>query len=105
MTTFRKTKNINLGKLLKQIPDLEAQVSFLQKTNILPSSQECHKCKIFCDDLIFQQNYAYFRCKTCWTKMSIRSKTLLSKSRMSIRRFILLCYTFVQWTWTYTQGK
>ena len=30
MPRFRKNKNINLGKLLKKIPDLKSQVEFLQ---------------------------------------------------------------------------
>ena len=105
MTRFRKSKNINFGKLNNKIPDLESQVNFLQETKVLPNSQTCQKCTSENDEIIYEKNYAYVRCKTCWSKTSIRKGTLLSKSSMSLRRFILLCYSFVQWTWTYTQGK
>ena len=105
MTRFRKSKNINFGKLNNKIPDLESQVNFLQETKVLPNSQTCQKCTSENDEIIYEKNYAYVRCKTCWSKTSIRKGTLLSKSSMSLRRFILLCYSFVQWTWTYKQGK
>ena len=100
-----ENKNKSTLRSCNKIPDLESQVSFLQETNILTKSQTCNKCNTVNGDIIYEKRYAYVRCNTCWSKTSIRKGTLLSRSKMSLRRFILLCYTFVQWTWTYAQGR
>ena len=120
-TRSASNPRINFGKLLKRIPTLETQVKllqvtplkiwaniiisyFLQDRNILPKSSTCSNCHTVQHLLEYKKNYVFFRCRNCWSKRSVRSGTILSKSKISLRRFILLCYTFVQWTWKYTQS-
>ena len=101
---FRRNPKITLGKLILLIPTLATQVYFLQETHILPKSGQCGKCDNIQTELEFDRNYVFFRCHQCKTKQSIRKNTILSKSHLSLRRFILICYAFVQFTWTYHQG-
>ena len=103
--TLKKNPRINLGKLLELIPNIENQVNFLQELDILPKHKICEKCTRVQDRLEFSKNYVFFRCHVCKTKQSVRGGTILSKSHLSLRRFILVCYTFVQFTWTYSQGN
>ena len=53
----------------------------------------------------FQKRSAIFRC-SCKERgcISIRKGTLLEQARISLRRFILLFYTFLQ-SYTYSQGS
>ena len=99
-----KNTRINLGKLVQMILDIESQVNFLQESKILPKSNNCEKCSEPRNSLEYKKNYVYFKCEKCQGKQSVRHGTILSKSRMSMRRFILLTYTFVQWSWKYSQG-
>ena len=103
--TLKKNPRINLGKLLELIPSIEDQVNFLQELDILPKHKICEKCTRVQDRLEFSKNYVFFRCHECKTKQSVRGGTILSKSHLSLRRFILVCYTFVQFTRTYSQGS
>ena len=105
ISTFRKNPKITLGKLILLIPTLALQVYFLQETHILPRSGKCEKCNNIQTQLEFNRNYIFFRCHQCKTKQSVRKGTILSKSHLSLRRFILICYAFVQFTWTYYQGN
>ena len=41
----------------------------------------------------------------CKKKYSLRKKTILSFASISIRKFILLVYTFISCLWTYQQVK
>ena len=102
---FRKNPKINLGKLILLIPTLAAQVYFLQETHILPKTGQCEKCNNIQTEVEFDRNYVFYRCHQCKTKQSVRKGTILSKSHISLRRFIPICYSFVQFTWTYNQGN
>lgn len=105
MTTFYKSPRINLGRLMPMVSNLKGQVKFLQETEVLPVTQNCEKC----DTVLTKQNnrgyFVYFRCGKCKTMTSVRKGTILSKAKISFRRFILLIYAFCQFNWTYGQTQ
>ena len=76
-------KRINFGKLLNLIPSQELQVKLLQDFDILPKSNTCDKCQTTQHEIEYRGNYVFFRCRTCYSQTSVRSGTVLSKSRMS----------------------
>ena len=103
MTSMYKSVRINLGKLLVKIPDLKSQVKFLQETKVLPITQTCDPCNKVLTKLATKSNFVYFQCGLCRKRISIRRGTVLWNSKLSLRRFILLVYSFTQHNWTYKQ--
>ena len=103
MTNLFKNLRINMGKLLGKIPDLKSQIKFLQDTKILPDKQTCSKCNKVLRKATVEGNFVFFRCGMCKKRISIRKGTILWNSKLSLRRFILLVYSFTQQTWTYKQ--
>ena len=103
MSTLFKNLRINIGKLLGKIPDLKSQIKFLQDTNILPTSQTCTNCNKLLNKSSAEGSSVFFRCGRCKKKISIRKGTILWNSKLSLRRFILLVYSFTQQNWTYKQ--
>ena len=92
-----------MGKLLGKISDLKSQIKFLQDTNILPSTQTCIPCNKVLNKMCNEGSFVYFRCGKCKKRVSIRKGTVLWNSKLSLRRFILLVYSFTQYNWTYKQ--
>ena len=103
MSSLYKSLRINIGKLLGKISDLKSQIKFLKDTNILPNTQTCQPCNKVLTKLSIEGNFAFFRCSQCKRRVSIRKGTVLSNSKLSLRRFILLVYSFLQHNWTYNQ--
>ena len=108
-------------KLASKVDNTKKQVRFLQKHKILPMEQKCPHCnkaltylgsynlsrylrflEIFFTE--FRKRNASFRCfcqkRVC---ISVKKGTILDKAKISMRRLILLFYTFLQ-CYTYAQG-
>ena len=98
-----KSPRINISKLSAKIPDLKSQVKFLQENLILPTTQTCDPCNQIITKLSNEGSKVFFRCGKCKSKISIRKGTVLYNSKLSLRRFILLVYSFTQHNWTYKQ--
>ena len=90
MNPFYRSPRINLGRLTPLIQDLKGQVNFLQNTEILPTKQTCQKCNKVLNKQSNRGYFVYFRCTTCKKRISARKGTVLSDSKISLRRFILL---------------
>ena len=90
MNPFYKSPRINIGRLTPMIQDLKGQVKFLQNTEVLPTKQTCPECKKVLSKQSSRGYFVYFRCTTCKKQVSARNGTVLSDSRISFRRFILL---------------
>ena len=48
--------------------------------------------------------YCYFKCSKCNAKTSVRAGTDFHKAKLSLRKFVLLVYTFITHYLTYSQG-
>ena len=103
ITDTNMEKVINFVKLAKKVDSDEDQIRFLQETNIFPIETKCESCNSTVSKIYVDKNYHYFRCVKCKVKISVRDQTFLSKSRISLRKFILLVYIFVTNLWTYQQ--
>ena len=87
----------NLVSLANRVRTSEAAVSFLQQNGILHSKTRCSKCFNELTDMRRRPgtSYWYFHCQPCQTSVSIRNKTILSHSKIGLRTFVLLAYTFI----------
>ena len=99
-------KKFNFGKLACMLETKYDQVEFAQETGLLGRHGKCVKCNLLTDEhLTFRSNfsnYVYFTCK-CGSKVSVRSNTFMSKSRLSIRKMLSMAYWWTSWTATYDQ--
>ena len=102
ITDMKKT---TFGKLVMKLQSGDDQIKFLQDANILHKTKCCPMCDKVLEDIYKDKNYHYFKCHTCNKKVSIRSDTILSNSNISLRRFALLSYLFVNTLWGYSQIK
>lgn len=103
---YRKSERFNFKRLNSLVDDTKSSVEFLQEMKILPKSGRCDKCEMPTKTglvLPARGNYVAFRCGPCKRNLSIRRGTFFYRSLISYRKFVLLLYTFVQWTWTYQQ--
>ena len=87
----------NLVSLANRVRTSEAAVSFLQQNGILHSKTRCSKCFNELTDMRRRPgtSYWYFHCQPCQTSVSIRNKTILSHSKIGLRTFVMLAYTFI----------
>ena len=77
-----------------------------QENGVLPRSHVCDGCNRNLSVVrVGAKEYYYFYCSTCKKKYSLRKQTILSFASISIRKFILLVYTFISCLWTYQQVK
>ena len=103
LSKMYKSPRINISKVSAKIPDLKSQIKFLQENQILPKIQTCVPCNQIITKLSNEGSKVFFRCGKCKSKISIRKGTVLYNSKLSLRRFILLVYSFTQHNWTYKQ--
>ena len=96
--TMRKVNLVKLGAKLSTTSD---QIKYCQENNILPSETNCNKCGKVLSTGHRNGNECYFRC--CQKKYNLRKNTLLENAKISLRKFILLIYCFVNPTFTYSQ--
>ena len=105
MDMFYKSPRVNLGRLTPLLQDLKGQIEFLEKTEILPTKQTCTDCDQVLTKRSNKGYFVYYRCTKCSKRISARSGTILSGSKLSFRRFILMVYSFCQFNWTYGQTQ
>ena len=87
----------NLVSLANRVRSSEAAVSFLKENGILHSRTECSSCLTELTQMRRKPGsaYWYFHCVPCKAKVSIRNKTILSHSKIGLRTFIMMAYTFI----------
>ena len=102
---FYKSPRVNLGRLTPLLQDLKGQIEFLEKTEILPTKQTCTDCDQVLTKRSNKGYFVYYRCTKCSKRISARSGTILSGSKLSFRRFILMVYSFCQFNWTCGQTQ
>ena len=116
-----RRKTLSLVKLANKVSTTKKQIKFLQSKNLLPTSQKCPACNstltklgnlyvisynvVISGLLDYVGRKARFRC-SCKQRgcISLRSGTIVENSKMSLRRFILLFYTFIH-RFSYKQGS
>ena len=89
---FRPMKPLNYGRLLKKLNTEEDQIKFLQQHDILKTEINCLTCSKLLTKVYSHKDYYYFRCLECAKKMSIRTNSLLSNSKVSLRKFTIMAY-------------
>ena len=99
---LKKTR-MNMAKLCRRLQTVDDQVQFMISENLFPKTVQCKNCDTILENYKIRGNYVYFHCGLCKCNNNIRSGTFLEESRISLRRFILLSYSFVTTTMTYKQ--
>ena len=100
---FQIMGKFNYGKLLKRLQTRKDQIAFLHELGLIPKSRKCENCEKVLDVIYSQKDYNFFRCFACDKKFSVRADTILSNSKISLRKFVLLIYLFIANYWTYKQ--
>ena len=96
---------VSIGRLVLMLTTYAQQIAFLMEYDILPRIGMCHKCSntISGEYKERKKNERVWWCLTCKVGTSIRFGTVLYKSKMKLKNWILLAYCFVERNRTYAQ--
>ena len=73
------------------------QYLFLQQHDIIPSTGVCHKChQVILGSPIVKGNERFWNCKKCKAVTTTRFGTVLYKSKMKLKNWILLAFCFTE---------
>ena len=99
----RTSDIINLFDLFSETDTVEKTILFPQKHNLLPKKVNCPKCGIIIDKIDCRAKKGSnlrleFRCRkrTCRIEISARRNTWFDKSKLSLRKSLVLVYCFVR---------
>ena len=97
------SRKLNFGKLVKRLNSEKDCVSFLQDFGVLHKTVKCTNCDKTLDEVHTNKKYFYFLCSLCKKKISIRTNSIISNANISLRKFTLLVYIFINNFWNYQQ--
>ena len=95
---------ISVGRLVLMLTTLGEQLLFLMQHDIISPTGVCHKClQVITGDWIVKGNLRYWKCLACKVVTSCRFGTVLYKSKLKIKNWVLLAYCFTERNRTYAQ--
>ena len=88
---------ISIGRLVLMLTTVGQQYLFLQQHDIIPSTGVCHKChQVILGSPIVKGNERFWNCKKCKAVTTTRFGTVLYKSKMKLKNWILLAFCFTE---------
>ena len=97
---------ISVGNLVLMLTTYGQQVAFLIQHDILSSTGLCYKCNnVITGQCIEKTNARYWKCKSCNVLTTARFGTVLYKSKLKLKNWILLAFCFIERNRTYAQTK
>ena len=95
---------ISVGRLALMLTTLGQQFMFLMEHDIISPTGVCHKClQVITGNWIVKGNFRYWICVACKVVTSCRFGTVLYKSKMKLKNWVLLAYCFTKRNGTYAQ--
>ena len=84
---------ISIVRLVLMLTTVGQQYLFLQQHEIIPSTGVCHKChQVIPGSPIVKGNEWFWNCKKCKAVTTTRFGTVLYKSKMKLKNWILLAF-------------
>ena len=88
---------ISIGRLVLLLTTVGQQYLFLQQHDSIPSTGVCHKChQVILGSPIVKGNERFWNCKKCKAVTTTRFGTVLYKSKMKLKNWILLAFCFTE---------
>ena len=82
---------ISVGRLVLMLTTLGEQLLFLMQHDIISPTGVCHKClQVITGEWIAKGNWRYWKCLDCKVVTSCRFGTVLYKSKLKIKNWVLL---------------
>ena len=95
---------ISIVRLVLMLTTVGQQYLFLQQHDIIPSTGVCHKChQVILGSPIVKGNERFWNCKKCKAVTTTRFGTVLYKSKMKLKNWILLAFCFTERNKSYAQ--
>ena len=95
---------ISVGRLVLMLTTLGQQLLFLLEHDIISPTGVCHKClQVITGTWTVKGNTRYWKCLACKVVTSCRFGTVLYKSKMKLKNWVLLAYCFTERNRTYAQ--